>query len=93
MGVEDRLQAGTEVTVTEGPLLGSRGVVVRYLPARQRVQILLDFLGRTTLAEVDRSLLAVENRCMAELMPALALAPQSEFAASIGGFTSSVPGY
>lgn len=72
MDVEDRLQAGMEVTVAEGVFLGSRGVVVRVFPARQRVQILLDFLGRTTLAEVERGALTVENRCMASLMPALA---------------------
>jgi transcriptional antiterminator RfaH len=72
MLVEDRLCAGAEVTVAEGAMAGSRGVVVRVLPAKQRVQILLDFLGRTTLAEVDRKCLIVENRTLADLMPALA---------------------
>jgi len=71
--VEDRLVAGVEVTVADGAFLGSRGVVVRLLPARQRVQILLDFLGRTTLAEVDRKSLQVENRCVADLLPHLAV--------------------
>ena len=70
--VEDRLFAGAEVTVAEGVFLGARGLVVRVLPARQRVQILLDFLGRTTLAEVDRKSLHLENQTMADLMPALA---------------------
>src|SRR5437879_4850833 len=54
MAVEDRILPGSEVTVAEGAFLGARGVVVRTLPARQRVQILLEFLGRTTLTEVDR---------------------------------------
>jgi hypothetical protein len=45
------------------------------LPARERVQILLDFLGRTTLAEVDRNVLHVENRSVADLMPRLAAVP------------------
>jgi hypothetical protein len=36
------------------------------------VQILLDFLGRTTLAEVDRKSLILENSSMADLMPSLA---------------------
>jgi transcriptional antiterminator RfaH len=76
LAVEDRLVAGAEVTVCEGAFLGSSGVVVRVLPAKQRVQILLDFLGRTTLAEVDRKSLSVENRCMADLMPALATVPR-----------------
>jgi hypothetical protein len=42
------------------------------LPAKHRVQILLDFLGRTTIAEVDRNALTVKDRCLADLMPALA---------------------
>ena len=72
LSVEDGLFVGAEVIVAEGALLGSRGIVVRVLPARQRVQILLDFLGRTTLTEVDRGSLEVEDRCVAVLMPALA---------------------
>ena len=72
MTVDDGLFVGADVTVADGALLGSRGIVVRFLPARQRVQILLDFLGRTTLAEVDRKSLNLEDRCMADLMPALA---------------------
>jgi transcriptional antiterminator RfaH len=75
MGVEDRLQPGAEVVVGEGPFLGSHGLVVRSLPGRQRVQILLDFLGRTTLAEVERKSITVENRRMADLVPALAMEP------------------
>ena len=71
MEVEDRLQPGMEVTVSEGAFLGSRGVVVRVLPARQRVQILLDFLGRTTVAEVDRRTLIVQDQCWANLIPGL----------------------
>jgi len=54
MDVEDRLSPGVEVTVGEGAFLGFNGIVLRVLPAKQRVQILLDFFGRTTLAEVDR---------------------------------------
>jgi transcriptional antiterminator RfaH len=71
--VHDSLRVGAEVTVAEGSLLGSQGVVVRVLPAKHRVQILLDFLGRTTLAEVDRKSLTVHDRSMAELMPGLAM--------------------
>lgn len=72
MTVEDHLKPGTEVTIAEGALLGSQGVVVRTLPAKHRVQVLLDFLGRTTVAEVDRNALTVKDRCLADLMPTLA---------------------
>ena len=80
MAVEDRLQIGSEVTVSAGAFLGSRGVVLRVLPARQRVQILLDFLGRTTMAEVDRETLSVEGRSMADLLPALVATPRTNIA-------------
>jgi transcription antitermination factor NusG len=69
--VQDSLRAGAEVTVTEGAFLGAQGVVVRVLRSKQRVQILLDFLGRTTLAEVSRTSLCVQDRCLADLVPAL----------------------
>jgi transcriptional antiterminator RfaH len=72
MGVEDGLKPGSEVIVAEGAFLGSHGVVVRAMPGRQRVQILLDFLGRTTLTEVERMSLTLENRTMADIVPVLA---------------------
>src|SRR5262249_17868761 len=81
MAVEDRLYEGAEVTVAEGPFMGAYGIVVRVLPARRRVQILLDFLGRATLAEVERKSVTVENKCMADLMPALASMPRVAIAA------------
>jgi transcriptional antiterminator RfaH len=74
MLAQDPLRVGSEVIVAEGSFLGSRGVVVRLLPARQRVQILLDFLGRTTLTEVDRSSLTLEEQSLAAMMPGLAVA-------------------
>lgn len=70
--VQESLAPGTEVTVAEGALMGSHGIVVRAMPARERVQILLDFLGQTTLAEVDRKTLSVEGRSLADLLPGLA---------------------
>ena len=82
MSVEDRLYPGAEVTVAEGALLGARAIVVRLLPSKRRVQVLLDFLGRTTLAEVDRKSVTLENRCVAELMPLLATTPRTRVAAA-----------
>jgi transcription elongation factor/antiterminator RfaH len=74
LAVEDRLVPGTEVSVTDGAFRGFQAIVLRMLPAKRRVQILLDILGRQTLVEVDRQSVAVENRMMVDLMPALALA-------------------
>jgi transcriptional antiterminator RfaH len=83
VAVDAGLKPGTEVTIAEGALLGSSGVVVRMLPAKHRVQILLDFLGRTTVAEVERSALTVQERSLADLMPALASSPGMVVAGAI----------
>jgi len=72
ISVGDRLYPGAEVIVAEGAFMGFSGMVVRLLPAKQRVQILLEFLGRTMLAEVERKSLTTENRSVAALVPALA---------------------
>jgi transcriptional antiterminator RfaH len=82
MSVEDPLIPGAEVVVGRGAFLGFGGIVVRLYPARQRVQILLDFLGRTTLAEVDRNSLILENSSMADLVPSLATARRVSVAAA-----------
>jgi transcription antitermination factor NusG len=72
MVVEDGVIPGAEVQIAEGVFMGFSGMVVRALSAGQRVQILLDFLGRVTLAEVDRKSLRVENRLIADALPLLA---------------------
>lgn len=82
MSVEDRLFPGAEVTVAEGAFLGFSGIVVRLLPARQRVQILLEFLGRTTIAEVERKSLTTENYSTAALVPTLAMTAPMSIAAA-----------
>ncbi len=78
MLVEDGVIPGAEVSIAEGVFMGFSGMVVRALSAGQRVQILLDFLGRATLAEVDRKSLRVENRRVADLLPLLATPASSE---------------
>ncbi len=74
LDVEDRLFPGAEVSVSDGAFRGLQAIVLRLLPARQRVQVLLDILGRPTLVEVDRQSVTLENQSMADLMPSLALA-------------------
>lgn len=73
MDVEDRLTPGSQITMVEGPFMGNQGVIVRVLPAKQRVQILLDFLGQTTLTEVDRRAVSPLDQSMADLVPSLAI--------------------
>jgi len=73
LSVEDRLFAGAEISIAEGAFRGLQAIVLKCLPARQRVQILLDILGRPTVVEVDRQSVILENRTLADLMPSLAI--------------------
>jgi transcriptional antiterminator RfaH len=52
--LDDLLQSGDSVQINSGPLLGLHAVVTRVLPAKQRVAVLLDFLGRQTETELAR---------------------------------------
>jgi transcriptional antiterminator RfaH len=71
LDVEDRLFPGAEVSVSDGAFQGFQAIVLRMLPARRRVQVLLDILGRPTVVEVDRQSVILENQTMADLMPSL----------------------
>ena len=72
MTVEDRLSPGDEVIVAEGAFRGMRAFVLRVMPARRRVQVLLDVLGRPTPAELDENSVVVEGNGVADLVPMLA---------------------
>jgi len=50
--VSDPIVAGEEIEIATGAFRGLKAVVTRALPARERVQILLEFLGRQTIAEI-----------------------------------------
>jgi len=47
------LLQGDEIEVAHGPLQGMQGTIVQVLPAIERVKILLEFLGRPNVIEVD----------------------------------------
>lgn len=47
------LQTGETVTIASGALNGLQCVVHRVMPAQQRVTVLLDLLGQTTLVELN----------------------------------------
>jgi len=67
----EELTPGTEVTVTERPFYGMQAIVLRAMPAKERVQVLLEMLGRTTQVEVSMQSVVVErpNRWRAALEP------------------------
>jgi hypothetical protein len=47
---------------------------LRVMPARQRVQVLLDILGGPTPVEVDRTAVVLERDTVADWVPVLAAA-------------------
>jgi len=51
----DTFQPGDEVQIATGAFQGLQAVVTRYLPARQRVAVLLEFLGRQTSVEIPET--------------------------------------
>lgn len=51
---QEALDAGTEVVLVRGPLMDLRAVVTAYFPARERVRVLLDILGRPMEVEVEK---------------------------------------
>jgi len=83
MTVEDRLSPGDEVVVVDGAFRGMRAFVLRVMPARRRVQVLLDVLGRPTPAEVDDNSVVNEANTVATLVPVLA-APASRNFSVVG---------
>jgi len=61
----DAPQAGEEVEVSAGPFRGETGIVARVLPAQQRVELLLDVMGRKLPAEFSLSSLIFKRNNMA----------------------------
>jgi transcriptional antiterminator RfaH len=70
--VENHLTPGDEVTLAEGAFAGLDALVLKNLPARKRVQILLEVLGRPTLVEVRREAVLAKKSTLAERAPVLA---------------------
>ena len=55
------VEAGDEVTIGEGPFAGMKATVLRVMTPYQRVEVLLEMLGRVTPVMVNPGVLVVEN--------------------------------
>ena len=51
----ESIEPGDQVQVTGGPMMGMSAVVKKLLPAKERVQILLEILGKETEVEIERT--------------------------------------
>ncbi len=58
------LNAGDTVEVAAGVFQGFQALVARVIPRRQRVSILLDFLGRQTAVELNRNQLVQDSQTL-----------------------------
>jgi transcriptional antiterminator RfaH len=56
---------GDEAEISNGPFQGEKGIIVRVLPARERVEILLDVLGRPLPTEFSFSSIIFKRRTAA----------------------------
>lgn len=72
MTVPDRISPGDEVTIGDGAFAGMHAYVLRLMPARKRVQVLLDVLGGPTPVEVNRCSVVLVKNTLADLAPVLA---------------------
>lgn len=54
--------AGDEIEISEGPFRGFTGVVEEPLPGKERVKVLIDFLGEEQLVDVDLFSLLLPKR-------------------------------
>ena len=52
---------GTEVTIIDGTLAGLQALVTNYCPAKDRVRVLLEFLGRGVEVELPHASVATRN--------------------------------
>lgn len=50
--IDPEIQVGQEVRITTGPFQGLEALVTRLMPAKERIRVLLSFLGRPVETEV-----------------------------------------
>jgi transcriptional antiterminator RfaH len=68
--LDQQLQPGETVRLAGGAFHGVEAMVTRVMPARQRVTVLLEFLGRQTTLELNASALApVTNQRLRAFRP------------------------
>ena len=76
--VESRLAPGDVVLVADGAFAGMPALVLKNLPAKKRVQILLEILGRRTTVEVGQNSVIQQKSSLAEMAPVLAAPPSGQ---------------
>ena len=76
--IEHHPEPGDEVTLAQGTFAGMQAYVLRNLPAKKRVQVLLDILGRPTPVEVERQAITLNRNIVTNLAPLMATPDRRE---------------
>ena len=66
--IPEHFMPGDEVEIAEGAMRGLRAVVTRVVPARERIAVLMEFLGRQTMIELPQHFLIREGDQRAALL-------------------------
>jgi transcriptional antiterminator RfaH len=66
--ITDAPEEGEEIEVVAGAFAGQKASVARVLPAKQRVQILLEVMGRSIAAELSLDLVLFKKKAAASLV-------------------------
>jgi transcriptional antiterminator RfaH len=76
--VENRLSPGDLVVVADGAFAGMPAQVLKNLPAKKRVQILLEIFGQPASVEVGQNSVRPQNSTLADMAPMLAVTPRRQ---------------
>src|SRR5215218_8199706 len=59
---QEEVSPGEKLVITEGSFCGIEAIVLRTMPSRRRVQVLLDMLGTAATVELDLDSLAFQRK-------------------------------
>ena len=66
--IPENFTPGDEVEITDGAMRGLRAIVSRVMPGRDRIAVLMEFLGRQTMIELPRHFLVKEGNARAGIL-------------------------
>jgi len=64
--LQPTVKQGDEVEIAHGPMRGIQGKIVQVLPATERVQLLIEFLGNDQVIDADLFSLLLPNKPLPE---------------------------
>ncbi|CAI9084434.1 transcriptional activator RfaH [Candidatus Methylacidiphilum fumarolicum] len=59
--VQEKVNIGSKINIAEGPFKGFSCIVLGFVPARERIKVLLEWLGRTVQTEIKYDDIGVKD--------------------------------